>query len=133
MNGRLRVDVRGLWGREKFEAFAEADCFALPSQTENFGNAAAEAAAVGLPVVVSDACGVAEILDPTAHRVIGVGDVDALTAAIVELIRGGEPKRVAAAAAPALRKLLDWSSLVDVQLGIYREVLSGASGIGTNT
>ena len=133
MNGRLRVDVRGLWEREKFEAFAEADCFALPSQTENFGNAAAEAAAVGLPVVVSDACGVAEILDPSAHRVIGVGDVDALTAAIVELIRGDEPKRAAAAAAPALRKLLDWSSLVDVQLDIYREVLSGASGIGTNT
>ena len=64
LNGRLHVDVRGLWDREKFEAFAEADCFALPSQTENFGNAAAEAAAVGLPVVVSDACGVAEFLDP---------------------------------------------------------------------
>ena len=87
MNGRLRVDARGLWERAKFEAFAEADCFALPSQTENFGNAAAEAAAVGLPVVVSDACGVAEILDPSAHRVIGVGAVDALTAAVVELIR----------------------------------------------
>ena len=70
------------------------------------GNAAAEAAAVGLPVVVSDACGVAEILDPSAHRVIGVGDVDALTAAVDELIRGDEPKRAAAAAAPALRKLL---------------------------
>ena len=92
MNGRLRVDVRGLWEREKFEAFAEADCFALPSQTENFGNAAAEAAAVGLPVVVSDACGVAEVLDPSAHRVIGVGDVDALTAAIVDLIRGRRAK-----------------------------------------
>ena len=71
------------------------------------------------------------VLDPSAHRVIGVGDVDALAAAIAELIRGDEPKRAAAAAAPALRELLDWSSLVDVQLDIYREVLSGASGIGT--
>jgi glycosyltransferase involved in cell wall biosynthesis len=132
LNGRLRVDVRGLWGHEKFEAFAEADCFALPSQTENFGNAAAEAAAVGLPVVVSEACGVAEVLDPSAHRVIGVGDVDALTAAVLELISGDEPKRGAEAAARALRNLLDWSSLVDVQLDIYRKVLAGGSGIGTS-
>ena len=44
LGSRLRVDARGLWEHEKFEAFAEADCFALPSQTENFGNAAAEAA-----------------------------------------------------------------------------------------
>ena len=123
--------LRGLWERDKLEAFADADCFALPSQTENFGNAAAEAAAAGLPVVVSNACGVAEVLDPSAHRVIRVGDVDALTAAIIDLTRGPGAKRSAASAAPALRKLLEWSSLVDVQLDIYREVLSGASGIGT--
>jgi glycosyltransferase involved in cell wall biosynthesis len=82
--------------------------------------------------VVSDECGVAEVLDPAAHRVIGVGDVDALTAAIAELIRGDGPRRAAASAAPKLRELLDWSSLVEVQLEIYREVLSG-TGIGRPT
>jgi glycosyltransferase involved in cell wall biosynthesis len=39
LNGRLHIDVRGVWDREKLDAFADADCFALPSQTENFGNA----------------------------------------------------------------------------------------------
>ena len=114
MNGRLHIDVRGMWDRRKLDAFSDADCFALPSQTENFGNAAAEAAAIGLPVVVSDACGVAEVLDPSAHRVIGVGDVDALAAAIGDSPGRAEARR--ASAAPALRALLDWSSIVEVQL-----------------
>ena len=132
LDGRVRIDPDGLWERDKVDAFADANCFALPSQTENFGNAAAEAAAAGLPVVVSNACGVAEVLDPSAHRVIGVGDIDALTAAIIDLTRNHRAKRSAALAAPRLRKLLDWSSLAEVQLRIYREVLSGTE-IGTPT
>ena len=83
--------------------------------------------------MVSDACGVAEVLDPSAHRVIGVGDVDALAAAIGGLMDGDGPRRAASSAAPALRALLDWSSLVEVQLEIYREVLSGAARTGTPT
>lgn len=131
MDGRLHIDVRGMWDRRKLDAFNDADCFALPSQTENFGNAAAEAAATGLPVVVSDACGVAEVLDPSAHRVIGVGDVDALAAAIGDLTGGDGPKRAASSAAPALRALLNWSSIVEVQLEIYREVLAAKTGSPT--
>lgn len=130
---RVHVDPRGLWGRDKLDAFADADCFALPSQTENFGNAAAEAAVVGLPVVVSDECGVAELLDPSGHRVISVGDVDALAAAIADLTRGDSSRRAAASAATSLRAELDWSRLVEVQLKIYREALSGSPGIGTPT
>jgi len=133
MTGRVHIDPRGMWGSDKLNAYNDADCFALPSQRENFGNAAAEAAAVGLPVVVTDACGVAEVLDPSAHRVIPVGDADALAAAIGHLIDGDGPRRAATSVASHLRALLDWSSLVEVQLEIYREVLSGMSGIGTST
>ncbi len=133
MARRVHVDPRGLWGRDKLDAFADADCFALPSQTENFGNAAAEAAAVGLPVVVSDECGVAEVLAPYGHRVISVGDVDALAMAIMHLTRGNGPKRAAVLAARNLRAELDWSDLVEVQLEIYREALSRLPRYGTRT
>ncbi|MFN7985429.1 MAG: glycosyltransferase [Vicinamibacterales bacterium] len=45
-------------GEAKREAFADADVFALPSYSENFGIAVAEAMAAGLPVVVSDRVGI---------------------------------------------------------------------------
>jgi len=40
-----------LFGQEKWAAYRDANVFVLPSQNENFGNTAAEAAAAGTPVV----------------------------------------------------------------------------------
>lgn len=110
----------GLWGSDKAQALADADAFCLPSATENFGNAAAEAAAVGLPVVVSDRCGVAEFLDPQASRVTPYGDVAALARAIREVTTPGV-RRAARLAASLVREALDWQTLAGRQLEIYRE------------
>jgi glycosyltransferase involved in cell wall biosynthesis len=43
-----------LVGQERLQAFADADVFVLPSQSENFGFAMFEAMASRIPVVVSD-------------------------------------------------------------------------------
>lgn len=48
-----------LSGDDKMAAFAAASLFALPSYSENFGLAAVEAMASGLPCVLSDQVGVA--------------------------------------------------------------------------
>lgn len=47
-------------GEEKAALFAAATVFVLPSYSENFGVAAAEALAAGIPVLLSDRVGVAE-------------------------------------------------------------------------
>jgi glycosyltransferase involved in cell wall biosynthesis len=49
-----RIDFAGpLWGEAKLDAYRSADLFVLPSYTENFGVAAAEALATGTAVVAS--------------------------------------------------------------------------------
>lgn len=52
-----------LFAGEKWQAYRDADVFVLPSENENFGNTAAEAAACGTPVIVTDRCGVATFLE----------------------------------------------------------------------
>lgn len=60
LNVAERVIFPGpLYGREKLEAFADADLFVLPSQNENFGNVIAEAIAAQVPVVITRQCGIA--------------------------------------------------------------------------
>ena len=51
-----------LSGTAKWSAFQDADLFLLPSEDENFGMAALEAMAVGVPVLVSDKVGLASVV-----------------------------------------------------------------------
>lgn len=59
-----------LFGEVKWAAYRDADVFVLPSQNENFGNSAAEAIAAGTPVIVTDRCGIAPLLDNVAGLVV---------------------------------------------------------------
>jgi glycosyltransferase involved in cell wall biosynthesis len=76
-----------LFGEEKWQAYRDADVFVLPSENENFGNTAAEAAACGTPVIVTDRCGVAPFLE-RAGLVVAL-DRDEIARAIARIL--GEP------------------------------------------
>ncbi len=60
----------GIYGEEKKAALADADVFALPSSYENFANAVAEAVASGLPVIVTDRCGIHSQVNQRAGIVV---------------------------------------------------------------
>jgi glycosyltransferase involved in cell wall biosynthesis/O-antigen ligase len=61
MLGRIHF-VGWVDDHEKSELFKLADLFVLPSRKENFGLAAAEAVASGLPAVVTEGCAVGPLL-----------------------------------------------------------------------
>jgi glycosyltransferase involved in cell wall biosynthesis len=54
--------VGPLYDDSKWRAYRDANVFVLPSQNENFGNTAAESAACGTPVIVTDRCGIASFV-----------------------------------------------------------------------
>jgi glycosyltransferase involved in cell wall biosynthesis len=63
VGAKVRVLFVGpLYDDAKWSAYRDADLFVLPSQNENFGNTAAEAAACGTPVIVTDQCGIAPFI-----------------------------------------------------------------------
>ena len=68
--GESVVFTRAVYGNAKWSALADADIFVLPSQNENFGNAAAEAVACGTPVIVTNRCGIAPLVEGRAGLVI---------------------------------------------------------------
>jgi len=81
-----RVTLAGpLYGKKKLEALVDATFFVLPSRYESFGNAAAESIACGTPVLVTDRCGIAPLIDGSAGLVVPY-DVEALHGGMKRMI-----------------------------------------------
>ena len=66
---------------------AASDIFFLPSRWESLPISIVEAFQRGLPVVATDTAGVKELVDETVGRLVPIGDVDAMVAALTELTR----------------------------------------------
>lgn len=75
-----------LVGAAKDRAFAEAGLFVLPSYSENFGIAVAEAMAAGLPVVVSDQVNIHDAIAEAEAGLVVPCQIDRLAQALLVLL-----------------------------------------------
>ncbi len=75
-----------LGGADKLAALAAASIFVLPSYSENFGIAAAEALAAGVPSVLSDQVALARDAGAADAALVVPCQVPALTAALTRLL-----------------------------------------------
>src|SRR5439155_2268546 len=92
----VRLHVSGdLPGREVAEAYAAGDVFALLSSRESWGVVVNEAAASGLPLVLSDRVGAAYDLlrDGENGFVVPADDAHAAAAALGRLVADAELRR----------------------------------------
>jgi glycosyltransferase involved in cell wall biosynthesis len=119
------VFVGFLQGAAKSDALAEADIFVLPSYHENFGLAAAEALAAGLPVVLSDQVGIAhDVTKAGAGTVVPVNRPLLLAEAIMKY-RNLEARVIAGANARILaEKCYSKKHFGDALFRLYEAVLA---------
>ena len=102
----------------KWQAYRDADIFVLPSQNENFGNTAAEAAAAGTPVIVTDQCGIAPLLAGVAGLVVKHDEI-ALANALQELLHDETLYARLQAGCATVRDALDWNQPIEQMVNIY--------------
>lgn len=118
-----RVRMTGELSGPVLEAeWRAADLFTLVSYHEGYGMVAADALKRGLPCIVTDAGGLAEVVPPGAGAVVPPGDVTALAAAFERLLSDGQALSAARAAAQAAGAALpSWQQSV----ALIRAALSG--------
>jgi glycosyltransferase involved in cell wall biosynthesis len=112
-----------LYGDAKWAAYRDADVFVLPSQNENFGNTAAEAVACGTPVLVTDRCGIAPIVDQRAGLVVP-HDCDALEAGLTRILDDPALAARLRGGCQGVANSLNWAEPLAQMENLYKELIS---------
>jgi glycosyltransferase involved in cell wall biosynthesis len=112
--------------------YPQADVFVLPSAGESFGMVAAEAAAAGTPVVVSDRCGVAGFFEDGEALVVPY-ERRAVVDAIRRVLSDESLRERLARGGPEAAQRTSWDRVTDVQEAIYREVASRTAATNAST
>jgi glycosyltransferase involved in cell wall biosynthesis len=120
-----RVSFPGfLTGDAKAQLLAGADLFVLPSASENFGIAAAEALAAGLPVIVSRHVALCDEIESAQAGWICGDDAAALARTLrTALADPDERRRRGQIAARLARTAFSWKSCAEKLASSYRELL----------
>lgn len=105
-------------------ALSEATVAVFPYRAElDQSGALLQALGAGVPAVVYDVAGLGEpVRAYGAGRVVPAGDVDALTAAVGELLSDREALAAARAGAERARAELTWDASAAQHLALYREL-----------
>lgn len=115
-----------LYGDAKWAAYQDADIFVLPSQNENFGNTAAESIVSGTPVIVTDRCGIAPIIDQRAGMVIPY-DVEKLEASLARIFAEPELRSRFRSGCVEVTRALSWTEPLEQLERLYSELVAEAN------
>jgi glycosyltransferase involved in cell wall biosynthesis len=115
---------------ERFDLLASAELVAMPSRYETFGMVAAEALAVGTPVVAFDIPCLRSILSRGCGILVPAFDTDAFAAALVRVLDDDQLRSQLIGAGRAMVNRLSWDGAASVQENLYSRVLTGAQSGG---
>jgi glycosyltransferase involved in cell wall biosynthesis len=121
LNGRV-LFTGPLYGDAKWAAYRDADVFVLPSQNENFGNTAAEAVASGTPVLVTDRCGIAPLVDQLAGLVVP-HDCSAIEAGLGRILDDAALAARLREGCRGVANSLSWAEPLAQMETLYRELI----------
>ncbi|MHB8813059.1 MAG: glycosyltransferase [Steroidobacteraceae bacterium] len=109
---------------------SRASLFVLPSDSENFGIAVVEAMGAGLPVIVTEGCGLADFVRRHGAGTVTDGSVGALRSALAELLVNSDRRRaMGEAGREAARRELSLDAFGARLENLYRSVLAAGAAV----
>jgi glycosyltransferase involved in cell wall biosynthesis len=127
-----RVHALPMTAEPPRDLYPQADVFVLASAGESFGMVAAEAAAAGTPVIVSDRCGIAGFFAEGEALVVPY-EQEAVIDAIRRVLLDGELRERLAHGGVAAARRTSWDRVTDLQEEIYRDVASRTAATKLST
>jgi glycosyltransferase involved in cell wall biosynthesis len=120
---REDIHIEGpIYGSDLKAALSAADLFVLPSLNENFGNAAGEAVAAGVPVLLTNTCGIAPLIDRRAGLAVPLG-IDSLAEGLKVMLDPVQ-RDLLTAHREEVKRELSWDEPIAQTERLYREILA---------
>jgi glycosyltransferase involved in cell wall biosynthesis len=116
-----------IYDEQKRAVFVDSDLFALPSRYENFANAAAEAIAFGIPVIITPFCGIRSLVDGRAGLVVPP-EKEPLADALRNMIDNKPLFERLREGCTEVAAQLSWDRLTQQMEGYYTDVLASENG-----
>lgn len=109
------------------EILSVSDLFLMPSESESFGLAALEAMACKVPAITTNAGGLPELnVDGFCGYMSNVGDVDAMAAHAIEILKDDETLNRFKENALTRAKDFDLKKILPVYIDYYKEVIENS-------
>jgi glycosyltransferase involved in cell wall biosynthesis len=106
-------------GERLAQEYADFDIFVFPSRTDTYGNVVLEAAASGVPCVVTGDGGPKFLVDPDESGVVA-HDNAAFVSAVAELVHSAERRQAMGEAARARAQRASWEAVLDEVYQAYQ-------------
>jgi glycosyltransferase involved in cell wall biosynthesis len=127
IGGRVRF-IGSLAAEAKLEALAAADVWCQSSQFENFGLAAVEALAAGLPAVISNGVQLADEIGGAGAALLAPPTPESFADSLRRLLGDTELCRDLAERGREFAREFDWDSIAPRLLAMYTEAVARAGG-----
>lgn len=112
-----------LYGRDKLEAYIDADVYVLPSRYETFPNTVLEAAACGTPVIITDQCGITDIVKGKLGYVVEF-DTDALKNAMYTSLNNTDLNEFSnVGGVQIINECFNWLNIIKIIENIYSDCI----------
>jgi len=122
--------VEHLSGEAVLQAYVDADVFALPSYTENFGMVVAESLACGTPVVISDQVNIHGEVAAAGGGLVTRCDADEVAEALCTLLADAGRRTAMGAAGRALvQRKWTWDVVASQLTAEYEKIITRARSV----
>jgi glycosyltransferase involved in cell wall biosynthesis len=112
-----------LYGRDKLEAYVDADVYALPSRYETFPMTVLEAVACGTPTILTENCGIAEYFRDKTGLVVKTDSPSHLQEALLEMLINREKQNVFRENCKTVIQKFNISETVSKLEEVYKEIV----------
>lgn len=120
--------VGPLYGADVVQAYVDADVFALPSYTENFGMTVVEAMACALPVVISDQVNIHSEVAGARAGLVTRCDAEEVSAALLTVLAAENDRRqvMGGTGRRLVQERYSWPAIVDALSEEYAALIARA-------